>query len=244
MFYKLLHAKKFKVKIPQDQKLWPPSWSEISFKQYPRLPAVNLPKVRTNFASLDYLLAKRISSRRPRSENIDLEKLSNILFYGAGIRNLPSEIIKSDQRELNKTRRFYPSGGARYPLEVYLVASIIRGLSANIYHYNVLKHSLEEISYMSAVLGKVLDCFNEEWVRQSSAIILITSLQLRSSIKYLNKGYAISLIETGHLAQNILLTATEESVATCPLYGFNRHRLQEVLDLGSEELVFYSIVLN
>ena len=43
------------------------------------------------------------------------------------------------------TRRAYPSGGARFPLEIYVFLFKCKDLVSGIYHYNVLDHSLEKI---------------------------------------------------------------------------------------------------
>ena len=50
----------------------------------------------------------------------------------------------TDQKEV--VRRFYPSGGARYPLEVYLLIQRVDSLTTGLYHYNVKENSLEILS--------------------------------------------------------------------------------------------------
>ena len=49
--------------------------------------------------------------------------------------------------------RNYPSGGARYPLEVYPVVLNVQGLAQGFYHYHPFHHRLEFLGRKAALPG-------------------------------------------------------------------------------------------
>ena len=73
---------------------------------------------------------------------MSFRELSVILYYSCGIKNFKK--YSNDVDELiDKSKRFYPSAGARYPLEVYLGVFNVKNFFPGIYHYNVKWNTLE-----------------------------------------------------------------------------------------------------
>jgi len=241
MFYKLLHNRRNGRDLP-DKSFWPHSWVTVLVKQYQRFNKVSLTNDRMLDVSLQKVLEKRCSSSEPSSIKLNTTMLGHLLYYSVGIKNLKPNISLS-QTQLDQTRRFYPSAGARYPLEMYVVANRVDGLSQHTYHYNVLTHTLEEIR-PKPLCREVLNTFLHKWVEEAQCILLISTMQYRSSIKYLDAGYLMALIECGHMAQNIVLNATAMNLNSCPLYGINRSVLQEILDFDDDELLLYAVVIT
>ena len=64
----------------------------------------------------------------------------------------------------------------------------------------------------------------------------------RTRFKYGLRGYRFALIEAGHVAQNLLLTATALRLGSVPLGGLFDRRIDELLDLdGVNESVLYAV---
>jgi len=63
-------------------------------------------------------------------------------------------------------------------------------------------------------------------------------------VKYGTKAYPFSLIEAGHMGQNILLTANDLGIGSCPIGGFIDETIAEVLDLTEDEIPIYTISLG
>ena len=172
-------------------------------------------------------------------------ELSTLLYYSAGV-NAPIGIYsESTQDEINKTRRFYPSGGARYPLEVYVVINRVLHIDPGVYHYDIFKHSLEKLfekdtsSYFNE---KVL---RYEWSKDASVIFIISACWDRTLVKYDDFGYDMFGVEAGHVTQNLLLSCSMLDIKSCPLFGFNVAEANELLDLDAErESVFYMTALG
>ncbi len=119
---------------PTSPPILPPEWLTIYFKEYPRLPKVLLPKPKKLDFSIGESLIKRKSEREFNGKPINLKDLSQLLFYSAGI-------IEKKENDWNKTHRAYPSGGGRFPLEIYLFnLQTSNELKEGIYHYNVKEH--------------------------------------------------------------------------------------------------------
>jgi len=90
---------------------WPEQWKKVYYKAYPKMEQVLLPAPTKPKWSLDKALIQRESKRDFIKEPIDVETFSNLLFYSGGLKKL---VFNSEEN-----KRFYPSAGARYPLEVY-----------------------------------------------------------------------------------------------------------------------------
>ncbi|MBI2618284.1 SagB/ThcOx family dehydrogenase [Candidatus Kaiserbacteria bacterium] len=185
--------------------------------------------------NLEEVLKNRESFRNfDIKKEISLEELSTILFYSAGLKGKPGEYKDKTQEEKNRTRRFYPSGGARYPLEVYLAIKRVSRITSGIYHYNLLSHSLEQL------LDKnYLNEFNETlgyvWARDAAVVFVITTVWDRNFIKYQDFGYNIILTEMGHMVQNLLLVSESLGVKYCPLAGFDNQKMNTLLDINDED---------
>lgn len=137
----------------------------------------------------------------------------------------------------NPERRTYPSAGARYPVELYLIALRVKGLEPGVYHFNVSKFSLETI--LRADLRKYESEMVSPLVKNIAGAIVLTAVMSRIDIKYGVKAYPFSLLEAGHIGQNISLSCAKYNVGSCAVGGFVNDRITEILDLTKDELPVY-----
>ncbi|MBU0998366.1 SagB/ThcOx family dehydrogenase [Patescibacteria group bacterium] len=226
-FYQKTKIKKF----PKGETLikdWPNSWKKIYTKDYPRLESIQLPKnIPPLNTSISTILLKRKSERIFFRKKVSLSKLSTLLFYSAGI--IPGS------KTWNVTRRFYPSAGARYPLEVYLSTNNIVGLENGLYHYNIRCHSLDVLLQERHLNKKISELTNQDWVSKSNIIILITSAFQRTQTKYDDRGLRHILLESGHLAQNVYLVGNTLDLKVCAIGGFIDDKINNLIDIDNEE---------
>jgi len=218
---------------------YPKIWKKIYYKEYPRLPNFLLPLFNTPKADLFECLVKR-RTKRKFSKNLNLREISTILFYSAGISYLGKNI--------NTTRRFYPSGGARYPLETYLfLFSKIDRLKKGLYHYNVKKHSLELLykKDLFTTCKEAMALPNKNIITTKSILIVITSVIGRSYIKYGELSYKLSLLEAGHLGQNLYLISSALHLNCCALGWIDEDIFSSLIDIKkNDEIIIYSLVLG
>jgi SagB-type dehydrogenase family enzyme len=203
---------------------FPVGWRKIFYKKYPRFKKIRM-KINRKKTPLNRLLLKRKSIRHFSGLPLSKNAVENIIFWTCGENpESAGELF---------VRRFYPSGGARYPLEIYLVAVNVDGMRKEIYHYDIQENQLEilDIDYCVDDVKKAM--FNK--FDTASVFIIITSAMSRTEIKYGNKSMMLNFIEAGHLGQNIYLKCCEEDVGCCSIAGFDRRLLSSILDLDTEE---------
>ncbi len=93
-------------------------------------------------------------------------------------------------------------------------------------------------------LRKISGLIVSPFVSNPSAAIVLTSVMARSEVKYGAKAFPFSLIEAGHMGQNLTLAATGLNIGSCPIGGFVNETLSEVLDLTDDEIPLYVISLG
>ena len=75
-------------------------------------------------------------------------------------------------------------------------------------------------------------CRRSGWqglVLPSAAVIVLTALFWRSRFKYGQRAYRFTLLEAGHAAQNLLLTAAALGLRAQPVGGFYDRRVDELV---------------
>ncbi len=192
----------------------------VFHKSYPRLPKIKLPK-KPLAGEYESLLKKRRSERDFSKKPVTILELSNILKSLSITQKYPE-------------RRTYPSAGARYPVELYVAAFNMDGIKTGAYHFNFIDFSLEQI------LNTNLKIFEKElispFLKQPAGVVILTGVLSRSYVKYANKGYPYTLIEVGHISQNLLLSSTKYKIGMCPVGGFVNDTVSKILDLTEEEV--------
>jgi SagB-type dehydrogenase family enzyme len=172
-------------------------------KTYPSALQVALRSVDADGEFPRTLLARR-TWRRFARRPITFEALSTIVGLSSGVQHWVR--LKGLGRVPLKT---YPSGGAQHPLELYVLARRVSGLSAGLYHYASDAHRLELIRKGATARQIARYVPTQWWYGAASALFLITAVFERTQWKYRSsRAYRAILAETGHLCQNICLTAT------------------------------------
>ncbi|MCX6726978.1 MAG: SagB/ThcOx family dehydrogenase [Candidatus Shapirobacteria bacterium] len=219
-----------------DKQLIPDSWIKVNYKTYPRLKKILLPKPEGLRINLGDAIVKRRSRRIFVKDNLNLEKLSNLIYFSAGI------VEKGDSWD--KSLRAYPSGGGRYPLEVYLVINNVRSIEKGLYHYNVKDHALELL--LKEDLSKRMGYLTgQKFVKKASVVMLITGICDRTRIKYEERGFRYILMECGHLCQNVYLVCEALKLSGCAIGGFIDHKINRLLDVQyTSEKVLYLIAIG
>lgn len=149
-------------------------------------------------------------------------ELSTLLHYAAGIRSTGVDVSGN---------RFYPSAGARYPIEVYPIILNCTGIKPGIYHYHVRDHCLEFLWTYPDLNDRVLKNIKQQEFNKSSCIFVITAVSSRTELKYGPRGYRHILMEVGHVCQNLYLTASGLNLGVCSIGGFLDSGFNALLDL-------------
>ncbi|MCB0362719.1 MAG: SagB/ThcOx family dehydrogenase, partial [Bdellovibrionales bacterium] len=169
----------------------------------------------------------------------ELKEISAILTLGNGLKRG----IKSGGYLFEKhSHRNNPSGGRRFPLEVYIFANDIKELERGFYHYNIKKCGLEFIAGADDE-NQIQLLTNEESIGNSIFTVFMTAVGLRSIEKYGHLGYRLIFLEAGHLSQSFWLTATALGLRCWPMAGINESRFYKTLKINSHQ-EFFVFCLN
>ena len=107
-----------------------------------------------------------------------------------------------------------PSGGARNPIEVYLMALKVKGLNPGLYHYDAGGHALAKLSPEVTPQMARAYCADQPFAAHSAALFIMTAVFARTMWKYHHpRAYRVVLLDAGHLGQTFCLTATRLGLA-------------------------------
>jgi SagB-type dehydrogenase family enzyme len=196
-----------------------------------------LPPVRT-FPDSEFIrvLKARKTHRRFSKQEVTLEAVSQLLSLVWGVTGyLHSSLFG---KLLLKTS---PSGGARHPGEVYVMALRVKGLSPGLYHYHPGHHHLKRISTNATRDRAWLYCARQDYVRNAAVLFLMTAVFRRTMWKYhLARAYRVVLLDAGHLCQTFCLVATWLGLAPFCTAALKDTLIEEDLGIdGIRESVLY-----
>jgi SagB-type dehydrogenase family enzyme len=171
------------------------------------------------------ILRKRRSRRCFGDAPLELAVLSDCLFASMAIVGYG----RVDRHEFPLTMT--PSGGARNPFDAYVVARAVAGLEPGIFRYLAAAHRLARRGESPAppipgLLG------GQSWFAKAGALVVLVANFRRTMWKYPHpSGLRVVLIEAGHIAQNILVTAAHHGVAAAPTCAVSDAPLEELCGL-------------
>lgn len=222
------------VNIPEDTDLWPSSWIDIEKKSYDLFPKHPLPETKGELFDR-FLRKRRSASPKDASEPFHIDTLAYILKCAYGLRD-----------DTGGTGRTVPSGGKRYPLELYFISfKECDAMHSGIFHYSITEHALEPVvqtTFDEATIRSFAP--KHEWLTKKAGMFVISAVFSRSTEKYGSRGYRYILLEAGHVAQNMLLAATERNMRMIPIGGVDEAHIESVIGLDEAiERVVYALYI-
>lgn len=213
-------------------------------KEYGDRPKLALPdELPPAGRSLDDTLLGRVTARRFGGGPIELAQLAKILRFAYGVTR------DNAGTEFPRPFRTVPSGGALFPLELYVVVRAVEGLAPGLYHYDPEDHTLDALrtgedgGRASGELASHL--VQGDLAREAAAAVVVSAVFFRSTFKYGDRGYRFVLLEAGHVGQNVLLTAGGLGLAATPVGGFMDRDVDRWLGLdGIDESVVYLLLIG
>ena len=209
---------------------------------YEGCPTIDLPDPEAGLdVPLGEALVNRVTPAAIEPVALPLAHLSSILYAGYGVTR------SNDTTDFLRPFRTAPSGGALYPLEIYLTGKHVDGLKAGLYHFSPPQHRLHQLRTgdLAPELSQGLVEFQSGLAFDASVILMITALFERSTFKYGARGYRFAMMEAGHVAQNINLAATALGLGCFNLGGFYDRTVDEFLGIdGLHQSTIYMIALG
>lgn len=206
---------------------------------YIGIPRVFLPLQRSRLGEhVGEVMLKRRTVREFSGKVLSLADLSAILYFGAGV---TEEIV--DDYGIVWGSRCAPSGGALYPIDLYCIALRVDEVEDGLYAYDPTANALQLLTpgKLAGPLGAAT--FLAKTIDMAGACFLMVANFPRTKFKYGERGYRFSLLEAGHIAQNMLLVAQCIGLGALPLGGFVDDKLNELIGAdGTDTAVVYAVV--
>ncbi|MEM6453769.1 MAG: SagB/ThcOx family dehydrogenase [Acidobacteriota bacterium] len=211
------------------------------WKRYRGVPTQPLAVPEAPAATLRDALDQRRSCRRFDADGCDADGLASLLHLAYG----PPPEGAIDAPLLSTETRTVPSGGGRFPLELYVLARRVAGVPAGLHHYDVPGHHLAQLRGPMP-WDRIVDLFlGQPPLREAAGIVVITAVTHRTLARYGERGYRMLLLEAGHLGQNLTLAAAGLGLGSLCLAGFFDGDLAMLLGLDpAVELPLYAVAFG
>ncbi len=204
-----------------------------------RRAGISLPAPRLERGVLPHLLARR-TVREFSGDPVGAQAVSDVLFAGLGVRALIRDPVQG-----LLPLKLAPSGGARNPIDGYLCAIRVTGIAPGAYRYSGVRRDLEPVR--PAPLPPARDLLGgQPWADGAAAVVFLVASFGRAMWKYRHPlSYRMVLLEAGHIAQNLLVTACDLGLAAWPSGAISDSLCEELLDVsGPDRAVLYAVVLG
>jgi SagB-type dehydrogenase family enzyme len=178
--------------------------------------------------SLEQSLLERRSVRSYSGQPLTLREISQLLWAAQGLTD-PGGF------------RTAPSAGGLYPLELYLVAGDVEGLTAGVYRYQPGGHQLVKTGEGDKRAELAKAALGQEWVEEGAVSIVFTAVYERTTGKYGERGIRYVHMEVGHAAQNLCLQATALGLGAVTIGAFYDKEVSRLLNLPDDEEPLYII---
>lgn len=213
--------------------------AQRGYRDYGSRPSVALPRPRPRDVTLQAAAAARASAWCLRPEPLGLEPLSWLLDVALAPRAAPGAPgARPDLRRV-------PSAGALHPNDVWVLPRAVEGLTPGTRWYaDVRRRRLADVGPLDvAALGEA--SLAPEHVEASSVVLAVSATLWRTRFKYGARGLRFALMESGHVAQALLLAAAALGLAARPLGGFCDDAVARCLNLhGVDEVPTYLLCLG
>jgi SagB-type dehydrogenase family enzyme len=171
--------------------------------------------------SVEKAIKERRTIRDFKERTLSLAYLSQLLWAAQGI------------TDPTIGRRAAPSGGALYPLDIYVLIGEdgVEKMEAGIYHYLPKEHSVLLISKGDRRKEMASASLGQMWMATAPVIFIITAEYKRTTWKYGERGIRYALIEVGHVGQNLFLQAEAMGLGAGIVGAFNDLEVSKVAGL-------------
>jgi SagB-type dehydrogenase family enzyme len=174
--------------------------------------------------SVEKAIQQRRTIRDFKEIPLSIAHLAQLLWAAQGI---------TDPKGVGRSA---PSGGARYPLDIYVIVGKkgVEGLGEGVYRYAPENHSISLMNKKdlrreigSASLGQM-------WMAGASLMFVITAEYRRITGRYGDRGIRYAQIEAGHVGQNLFLQAEALGLGAGIVGAFDDTEVVKVMGIPRE----------
>lgn len=174
--------------------------------------------------SVEKAIKQRRTIRDFQERTLSLDHLSQLVWSAQGI------------TDSTRGRRAAASGGALYPLDIYVLTGEngVEKMEAGVYHYSPKEHSVLPIAKGDRRREIASASLSQMWMAKAPVIFVITVEYKRITGKYGERGVRYALIEVGHVGQNLFLQAEALGLGAGIVGAFNDSEVSKVVGVPAE----------
>ena len=181
--------------------------------------------------SLEEAFQQRRSDRDFSDQALTLEQVGRLLLAAQGH---GSDVISGATRPV-------ASAGATYPIEIYIVAGKVDGLSAGVYQYNLSEEKLVLAAEGDFRENLARAAYRQNFVASAPATIIVTAEYQRTTQRYGERGKRFVYMESGSAAQHIALQATALDLGNVIVGAFKDDKVQELLQINEAPMLLIPV---
>jgi SagB-type dehydrogenase family enzyme len=199
------------------------------------------PPAESSDTSVEEALWSRRSVRNYEDAPLSLAEVSQLLWAAYGL----TYPVEGAPPFLRGGLRTAPSAGARYPLEVYIVARNVDGLAPGVYWYKSEAHHLVTVQDEDRWEQLKAAAFYQSHFETAAAAIVYSAVFERNTEIYAERGRERYVcMDLGHSAENVYLQAQVLKVGTCAVGAFGDLALKLAVGMTGEEEPLYIMPLG
>jgi SagB-type dehydrogenase family enzyme len=133
-----------------------------------------------------------------------------------------------------------PSAGGLHPLELYVLATDVRGVAAGVYHFNAWLHCLEALEECATgeLRGRLGRCLPlAEGHDGAGAAVVVTATPARVCAVHGDRGYRVLLAEAGAVGHALHLGARALGLRTRAVHSFYDDRVERLIGVDGVDEV-------
>ncbi|WP_449468073.1 putative peptide maturation dehydrogenase [Stenotrophomonas humi] len=189
--------------------------------------AIALPRLDSDEAELQV----RVTCR-----NFDQDRALPLHVLAAMLQDVVmAQAVVESEPGIRFLKKNVPSGGGLHPMEAYIIARDVEGLSPAVYHYHAVAHELtlapaqpEEMESFPLRL-----CAGQDWFAGAHVLVVLACRFERNFWKYRRhaKAYRAVTLDAGHISQAFYAAATRRGLGAFVTAAINEVDAEEALGL-------------
>ena len=195
----------------------------VVYKNYPGIEPILLPQdLRPPEVKISHLLKEMETNRM--THEIGVEDLSLILRLTYSI------TAKTPYSGGDLYYRSAASAGALYPTEIYVATHRVHALKDGLHHFAIHRHGLSTIRTQD-LPHHIVHVTKNQYRKTPILTFFLTAILFRSAWKYHDRSYRYHLLDTGHVAENLILSLKALKLGFHLSYDFNDGKVNHLLGL-------------
>lgn len=217
--------------------------SSQPYKAFPTKRTISIREYESTGENIQADLFKTIANRRSQrifaDYMISLNELGKLLHFSYGI----TCYVPKKGTDGEWAYRAVPSGGALYPLEIYVYLNN-SVLPKGLYHFRADISALEVLEENDLLdkLKRIIVAEPIVELSKCSCVFFISSVCERTLLKYGDRGYRFILQEVGFVGQNISLVSGALGLSSCMCGSFIDDEVNKLIQADGTNETIQSII--